>query len=180
MLTTLVSALVVLVPQSRQDTAADQMLNLATAGQPIVASVVVDAPVKEVWKAWTTNEGITSWMVAKGEIELKVGGVMRTSYNPQSNLHDQHTIENTILAYDPERMLTIKVTKFPNGFPFPKAVQDMWTVIYLEPVDSGKTKVIVRGLGFTHDQESIQMRGFFKQGNQVTVDALAAHFNTKR
>ena len=33
---------------------------------------------------------------------------------------DSNTIENTILAYDPLRMLALKASKFPAGFPYTK------------------------------------------------------------
>lgn len=142
---------------------------------PIVATAVVNAPVKEVWRAFTTTEGVTSWMVAKAEVDLRVGGHLRTSYDKSSNLNDDKTIENTILAYDPERMLTIKVAKAPAGFPFKTAVQQMWTVIYFEPVGT-KTKVTCRGLGFTADPESQSLKKFFQQGNEMTMQSLVKRF----
>ena len=146
----------------------------------IVAVAVVDAPASEVWKAWTTSGGVESWMVAHAEIDLRVGGKMRTHYSKEGKLGDPGTIENTIISYDPERMLSLKVAKTPERFPFKKAVQDMWTVVYLEPVAGGKTKVTCRGLGFTEDPESQQMRRFFERGNQMTLDALAARFKEKK
>ena len=147
---------------------------------PIVAVGVVDAPAPEVWKAWTTSAGAASWMVAHAEIELKVGGKMRTHYSNEGKLGDPGTIENVIICFDPERMLSIKTVKTPARFPFKKAIQDMWTVIYLEPIDGGaKTKVTCRGLGFTADAESQQMRKFFERGNQITLDALVAKYRGK-
>src|SRR3712207_5587081 len=88
----------------------------------LVHAGLVAAPVKDVWTAFTTKEGQESWMTAHSEIELKVGGLMRTNYDPKGTVGDPKTIENMIISYDPERMLSIKVTKAPEGFPFPNAI----------------------------------------------------------
>jgi uncharacterized protein YndB with AHSA1/START domain len=143
---------------------------------PVVHSIVVDASASEVWKAWTTSEGAASWMVAQADIDLRIGGLMRTHYDKTGKLGDAGTIENQILSFDPERMLSIRTVKTPERFPFKKAIQSMWTVIYLEPVEAHKTRVTVRSLGFAADVESQQMRAFFDRGNKITVDALAARF----
>ena len=155
---------------------AERMLNLATADQPLVHSAVVEAPVTEVWKAWTTKEGITSWMVPVGEIELKVGGRMRTSYDKHSDLTGPDVIENMIISFDPLRMLSIKIAKAPERFPFKRAMQNVWTVIYFEKVGEDKTKVTCRMLGYDGEPESVQMRLFFMHGNQQTLDSLVKHF----
>ena len=45
-----------------------------SAGEPLITEAIIDAPRKEVWKAFTTKEGVESWMVAHAQIDLKVGG----------------------------------------------------------------------------------------------------------
>lgn len=146
----------------------------------VVTEVVVEASVDDVWRAWTTKQGVESWMVAHAEIELKVGGRMRTHYDPKGMLGDSKTIENTIICYDPERMLSIKVSKPPEGFPFPKAVKNMWTVIYFEESGPKTTRVRIVGLGFGDDEESKKMRAFFDRGNAFTLKKLQERFAAKK
>ena len=147
--------------------------------EPLVHDALIEASVDDVWTAFTTKAGVESWMVAHAEIDLRVGGKMRTHYRKEGVLGDEGTIENTILSFDPKRMLSIKVAKFPKGFPFPKAVENMWTNVYFEPMGSNRTRVTVRGLGWTEDEQSQQMRKFFDGGNKQTLDALAARFKAK-
>ena len=52
----------------------EAMLNLATATQPLVHFATVNAPVKDVWNAYTTTKGIKSWMVAEGTVDLRFAG----------------------------------------------------------------------------------------------------------
>ncbi len=146
----------------------------------LVHEGVVDAPPKNVWAAFTTKEGQESWMVAHSEVELKVGGLMRAHYDPKGAIGDPRTIENTIISYDPGRMLSIRVTKAPEGFPFPNAVKGMWTVIYFEAAGPRATRVRFVGLGFGGDEESKKMRSFFDKGNAYTLKKLQERFAPKK
>jgi uncharacterized protein YndB with AHSA1/START domain len=146
---------------------------------PIEHTAVIDAVPSEVWRAWTTAKGVTSWMVPQADIDLRVGGVLRTRYDREGKLGDPGTIENLILSYDPERMISIKAVRTPESFPFKTAIKSMWTVIYMEPAGDGKSRVTVRSLGFTADTESQQMRAFFDRGNKITLDTLAARYAKK-
>src|SRR5262249_3790155 len=111
----------------------------AAAEDRVITEGVIDAGLAEVWTAFTTKEGLESWMAAHAEIDLKVGGTIRTHYDAKGKLGDDRTIENTILCFDPKRMLSIKVSRAPAGFPFPSAVKDMWTVIYFDKIEAKKT-----------------------------------------
>ncbi len=143
---------------------------------PIVAEGVIDAPLEAVWAAWTTSEGLRSWLAPHAEIDLRVGGLMRTNYNAQGALGDPQTIENRVLAFDPRRMLSIQVAKAPEKFPFPNAVHQMWTVLYVEATAASQTRIRVVGLGFGLEEESQKMRAFFQKGNATTVEQLRRHF----
>ena len=73
-------------------------------------------------------------------------------------------------------MLAIKVAKAPKTFPFPNAVQSMWTIVYLSETAEGQTKVRAVGLGFNDSEESTRMREFFQRGNDYTLEELRKHF----
>jgi len=137
---------------------------------------VVNATLEEVYTAWTTSEGLKSWLAPHAEIELRIGGLMRTNYNPDGRLGDEQTIENTILSYEPMGMLSIKVKRTPAGFPFPNANKSMWTNMYFEPAGPDQTLIRIVGLGFTSDEESQRMRVFFNEGNAITLKQLQEHF----
>lgn len=144
---------------------------------PIVAEGVVEAPVEAVWNAWATGEGLRSWLAPHADIDLRVGGLMRTNYDAQDALGGPGTIHNEILSFDPGRMLSIRVVRFPERFPFPQAVGSMWTVIYFEPAGQHRTELRIVGLGFQPDEQSQQMRAFFDRGNVQTLQVLQRHFS---
>jgi len=148
----------------------------AASVDPVVTEGIVNAPIEEVWKSFSTKEGIESWMVAKTEFELRVGATWRTSYNKDSNLNDDASIHHIILAYDPGRMLAFRTVKTPGNFPFPNAIAKTWNVIYFEPAGAGRTKVTTHMLGFEDNDESQKMRTFFEAGNRTTMDNLIRRF----
>jgi uncharacterized protein YndB with AHSA1/START domain len=145
----------------------------------IVNEAIVDAPPDEVWKAWTAVEGMQSWMVGKGDIDMRVGGTWRTSYNREADLAGDTAIHHKILAFDPGRMLAFQTVKPPRPFPFASAILKTWTVVYLERAGEGRTKVTVRMLGFGDDEESQKMHAFFQTGNKATLDALVKRFSSR-
>jgi uncharacterized protein YndB with AHSA1/START domain len=148
---------------------------LAAPAEPVVTEVVVNGPAEAVWKAWTTKTGLESWLVGKTEIDLKVGGVWLTNYSKESNLRDDSTIHQEILAFDPGRMLAFRTTKTPANFPFPIITQT-WTVLYFEPAGPGKTRVLARMHGYGEGEQFARMRAFFERGNKSELDKLAKFF----
>lgn len=149
------------------------------ADDRLVTEGIIEAPVDAVWAAFTTKEGQESWNVAHAEIELKIGGKMRTHYDANGRIGDPNTIENSILSFEPKRMLSIQVTNPPEKFPFKDAVKNMWTVIYFEDAGPGRTKLRIVGLGFGNDDDARKLRGFFDKGNAYTLKKLQEKFTGK-
>ncbi|MGV3613910.1 MAG: SRPBCC family protein [Fimbriimonas sp.] len=143
---------------------------------PIEATAVVAAPIDKVWAAFTTTDGLKAWMVKQAEVDTRNGGMWKTKYGAEGTLGDEGTIMNEILAVDPGRMFAMRIHKTPKGFPFPNVYREMWTVVYFDPVEGGKTKVTARGHGFKDTPEAKQMRAFFEMGNKQTLDMLVKHF----
>jgi uncharacterized protein YndB with AHSA1/START domain len=154
---------------------------LAGAGRVLAADSLalegtIEAPVAAVWSALTTSDGLQSWMAPHAEIELRINGLMRANYRAEGALGDPSTIVNQVLSFEPQRMLSTRVAQPPEGFPFPHAIANMWTVIYFEPLAAARTRLRVVSLGFGEDDESQRMRAFFERGNAATLQKLQEKF----
>lgn len=149
------------------------MVSASQAAEPQVTEGFINAPIAEVWRLFTTSEGFKSTGVALAAVDLRIGGTIRSHYDPNGTLGDPGTIVNEILAYEPERMLALRIKEPPADFPYRNAVRGTWTVIYLTPSGSDMTHVRLVGLGYTDDPESQAMRKFFEQGNRATLDRMA-------
>lgn len=151
------------------------MVTAVHAAEPQVTEGFINAPVAQVWRIFTTSEGFKATGVAHAEVDLRIGGAIRSHYDPKGTLGDPGTIVNEILAYEPERMLAIRIREAPATFPYRNAMKSTWTVIYFTP--SGEmTHLRIVGLGYQDDPESLEMRTFFERGNRFTIDHLAKPF----
>lgn len=146
------------------------------AERTLVHEAVINAPVADVWRMYTTDEAARKWMAPKITIDLRVGGTMRASYHPDSNLNDEHTIINRILAYEPERMIAIRSEQAPAGFGWMEQFRQTWSVTYFEPIGERRTKLRLVGLGYGEGPEWDELYAFFNQGNQHVLDLLKQQF----
>lgn len=145
----------------------------AQAAEPQVTEGFINAAPAEVWKIFTTSEGYKQTGVAQAEVDLGIGGTIRTHYDAKGRLGDARTIVQEILAYEPERMLATRIKQAPADFAYPDAIGGTWTVIYLTPAGDNMTQVRIIGLGYTDSAQSVAMRKFFAEGNRWTLDHIA-------
>jgi uncharacterized protein YndB with AHSA1/START domain len=148
----------------------------AIAAPPLVTEGFVNAPVAEVWRLFTTSEGYKATGVAQAEVDLRIGGEIRSHYDPKGVLGDPETIVNEILAYEPERMLAIRVNKAPASFAHRAALTGTWSVLYFNPAGDNMTQVRIVGLGYGDTPESQAARKFFDDGNRWTLDHIAKRY----
>ena len=136
----------------------------------------INAPLEAVWNVWTTGDGYKSLGVAQADVDFRVGGLIRSRYSASGPLGDEETIENRILAYEPRRMLALRINRPPKSFPFKEAWKNTWTVVTLTDLGNNRTHLRVASMGFGTDEESKAMQRFFKIGNASTLKTLQKHF----
>jgi len=148
----------------------------ASASAPQVTEGFVNAPIAEVWRLFTTSDGFKTTGAAQAEVDLRVGGLIRAHYDPKGSLGDPETVVNEILAYEPQRMLALRIKQPPASFPYRDAVAGTWTVIYFTPSGQDMTHVRIVGLGYRDEAQSQAMRQFFENGNRATLDHIAQRY----
>ncbi len=68
--------------------------------------------------------------------------------------------------------LTIQVERAPPGFPHPQDVRELVTVIELQPLSAGTTRVRVSMSGYRDGAAFDELRTFFARGNAWTLQKL--------
>jgi uncharacterized protein YndB with AHSA1/START domain len=136
---------------------------------------VVPAPIDEVWRVFSTSEGYKVMGPALAEVDLRVGGTIRSRYHADGVLGDAETIENVIVNYEAPVLMATRIQKTPASFPFKEAWKRPWTVVQLTPTDDG-THLRITSYGYDTDEESLAMRRFFEAGNQQTIETIRRHF----
>lgn len=141
-------------------------------------SGVVRAPIAEVWKAFTTTEGFRSFAAPVAAIELRVGAIWEASYRLEAKIGEPGNIQNEVLSYLPERMLSIRVRRTPPGFPHPEVAKSVWTVVLFEEVSGGMTRVTEVMLGWKSGPEWDEIYRFFERGNAIVLLRLQQRFDS--
>jgi len=72
-------------------------------------SLVVPTNIEEVWKLFTTEEGLEKWAAPVVKTNMKIGGWITTNYDSTKTTADSTTIQLDIINYLENEMLTLNV-----------------------------------------------------------------------
>jgi uncharacterized protein YndB with AHSA1/START domain len=86
------------------------------AEKVLILEVTVPAPVAEVWKAFATSEGLSTWLTPGAVVDLREGGEW-TAHFPGGS-----TGGGTILSFVPEKELVVSALA-PDKFPVVRAAR---------------------------------------------------------
>lgn len=145
----------------------------------LIQEFTVNVPLDSVWNAFTTKRGWESAFVAIAEIDFKVGGSIKTSYNKNAKIDDSTTIVNHIVNYVPKKILTLQ-PEISENFPefMKKESKDFYNIVYFEEIDKRKTKIISFGIGYKNTPKYLSLMKFFIQGNEHSYLNLIKYLET--
>lgn len=144
----------------------------------IQLSILVPASTNDVWRAITTAEGWKSFAVSFANMELKVGGIIETSYNPKAAVGDPDNIKNEIVAYVPSRMLAIRCVQAPRNFEHRKEFFETSTVFELISLGVKETRVVLTAVGYRPGEAYDMLFKNFRWGDAFTLEKLRSRFST--
>lgn len=121
-----------------------------TAGQAaeraITKQVEVNAALDQVWDAWTTREGITSFFAPDAKIEARPGGAFNIHFNPFAPVGQKGADDMRYMALQPKKMLSFDWNAPPN---LPEArSQRTLVVLRFEPVSDKVTRLSLHHTGW--------------------------------
>lgn len=115
------------------------------AERAIDKEVVVDASIDQVWEAWTTRAGITSFFAPDAEIDPRAGGAFHVFINPYAEPGMKGADTMQYLALQPKTMLSFDW----NAPPSLPGVRGQHTVVILRFVpEGGKTRLTLHHVGW--------------------------------
>jgi uncharacterized protein YndB with AHSA1/START domain len=113
--------------------------------------ITLDAPQAEVWKAWTTEEGVKSFFAPGCHIEPHVDGAYEIFFNPAAEPGQRGGDGLRILAFEPERRLAFTWNAPPTN-PYVRAQRTM-VVVELRPLGPKQTRLRFTHLGWGEGPE---------------------------
>lgn len=135
--------------------------------------IVIDAPVAELWSAYTTAEAWKKWVTPVVEIDFKINGTIKSHYDPNAKIGDKGTIIIHILNYIPHQQITMQAEIAENFPEFMKGEEkNLYSIVEFTPLDANSTKVSLYGIGYKNETQWHDLMKFFIQGNEMTLNNL--------
>ena len=132
----------------------------AAAERMIEKQVVVDAPIAEVWKSWTTREGVMAFFAPDARIEPRSGGLFEIQMNPYAEPGMRGADDMRFLALQEPTMLSFTW----NAPPSHPEIRTQRTVVIVR----------LRALSPTQTEVSLSHVGW---GEGEKWDAVYAYFD---
>jgi uncharacterized protein YndB with AHSA1/START domain len=141
-------------------------------------SITVPMKKNEVWKLFTTDEGLKKWIAPVAKIDMRTGGNIRTNYDKTRTFDDSTSIRLDIINYLEYELLTLKVN-LNSSFPAEIKKEDKNLQEILQFVDTGrgKTKIISTMVGWGQGNDWNTAYSFFEKGNDWTFKEILKLFN---
>lgn len=144
----------------------------ADGSRTLTVEALVPAPPAAVWQAVSTAEGWKSWAVPTAWL---TGDLLETAYDSAAKPGGATNIQQRFVAALPGRLLVFRTVKTPTGFPHAEAFKGVTHFLELVP-EAGGTRVRLTGTNYPAGEAGDELLGFFRTGNQQTIDHLADRF----
>ncbi len=127
----------------------------------VSTSVVVELPVAEAWRLWTTPDGVASFFAPASNIELRPQGPFELFFLPDAEPGQRGSEGTIILGYQEERMLSVSWA-LP---PYMVEVRPHHThlLFRFEPLDAERTRVSLTHSGWGEGEAWDTAFGYFER-----------------
>jgi len=142
----------------------------------LIQEFMVKSPIDSVWNAYTTKKGYERWAAPLAEVDLKVGGFIKSNYNKDGKIGDSTTIITHIINYVPKTLITLQA-EITDNFPefMKKEAKDFYNVIYFEEMKDGYTSVKSYGIGYKNNSKYLSLMNYFIPANEKILMNLITH-----
>jgi uncharacterized protein YndB with AHSA1/START domain len=144
----------------------------------IVVTAVVNAPVAEVWKAWTTPEGIESFFAPKAaKVEPWPGGAFELWFAPDAPEGSRGSEGNRVHSVKPMEQLVFEWGA-PPTIP---AIRPLRTLVYLDfrPLPGNRTEITLRNFGYGYGDDWAKTKAYFTSAWTGVMASLEKRFAAK-
>ena len=144
----------------------------------IVVTRTINAPVADVWKAWTTTDGIESFFAPKAaKVEPWAGGAFElwfgvdlpegTRGSEGCKVHSVKPMEQFVFEW--------------NAPPTIPAIRPLRTLVYLDfkPLPGNRTELTLRNFGYGEGDDWARTKAYFEKAWPAVMAGLEKRFAAK-
>ena len=144
----------------------------------IVVARIIDAPVADVWKAWTTTAGIESFFAPKAaRVEPVPGGAFELWFgvnNPEGSRGSEGCLFHSVR---PMEQLVFEW----NAPPELPTIRKLRTLVYLDfkPLPGNRTELTLRNFGYGDGPEWARSKAYFEKAWPEVLGSLEKKYAAK-
>ena len=146
------------------------------AERSIDKEIVVTATPEQVWSAWTTREGITSFFAPDANIEARVGGPFEIYINPFAEPGMRGADGMRFMALQRPTMLSFDWNA-PPSLPEVRA-QRTFVVVRIQPLSEGQTRVTLHHTGWGEGGQWDKAHAYFDRAWGNVLNNLKKRFES--
>jgi uncharacterized protein YndB with AHSA1/START domain len=140
----------------------------------VVKEIEVAALADEVWAAWVSNEGISSWWApASSNIELRIGGRYEILFSLDPPEGERGSEGCRVLSYVPGESFPFTWNAPPH---LPLRATNTWVVLTFTTTAAG-TSVRLVHTGFLHGADWDAYMAYFDGAWTHVLDLLRRHYS---
>jgi uncharacterized protein YndB with AHSA1/START domain len=142
----------------------------------VVKEIVVPAPRADVWKAWTTVEGVTSFFAPAAKIELRPGGAYEMYFAPAAEPGSRGSDGCKVLEIVPLQRFVFSWNA-PPQLPAVRSTGDSTRVVLeFSEAEPGRTRVRLTHTGWREGEEWEKARAYFDRVWPLVLAELEKRF----
>lgn len=155
---------------------AGHALVAAAAERAIDKSIEVAASLDDVWQAWTTREGIVSFLAPDARVEARVGGPFQIYFDPFAPEGAKGADDMRYLALQPKRMLSFDWNAPPHLAE--ARAQRTIVIVRFEPLAERSTRVTLHHVGWGDGGQWDQAFSYFDRAWGTVLAGLKRRFDS--
>ena len=150
-----------------------------SVGQPLQPDIIVtrtiNAPVADVWRAWTTPEGIESFFARKAaKVVPEPGGAFELWFgldNPEGSRGSEGCVFHSVT---PQTQLVFEW----NAPPTIPSIRKLRTLVYLDfaPAEGNRTTLTLRNFGYGEGDEWAKAKAYFEKAWPAVMAGIEQRF----
>ncbi len=145
------------------------------AESAIEVSVLIKAPVTEVWRAWTTSDGIVEFFAPEAHVDARPDGNFAIIIDPYAAPGMQGADDMRVLAVEPEKLLSFTWNAPPS---LAQARQQRTVVILRFAPEGDATRLNLTRLGWGSGGQWPAARAYFEKAWPKVLQQLQQRFET--
>ena len=142
--------------------------------QRLVKRVTVKASLEDVWRCWTTTEGVESFIAPKAKVEFRVGGPYEWYFSDEAPVGERGSEDCRVLSYLPMEMLSFEWNAPPSMGE--RRYIKTRVVLQFKEVSLGLVEVVLTQLGWGEGESWQEVYDYFDRAWGYVLEELRKHF----